>query len=374
MVRYRSVKAPKESVENLLPNKNAVHALRRKLLRWFDQHQRDLPWRSNEPNPWHVFVSEAMLQQTQVATVIDYFNRFVTTWPTPQAMAEADEQAVLRMWQGLGYYRRARNLHAAAKMIVADFDGHVPDTAEALETLPGVGRYTAGAVASIAFGKREPIVDGNVARVVARWFAIEQPTDDTKVKAHIWELAGELVPPGRPGDFNQAMMELGALVCLPRNAHCLTCPAANLCEANARGLVDQLPRRTPKRAPQEVTHHVLAIRKGNQYLFEQRPSKGLWSNMWQMPTAAPPPPEDFKALIGRLGVTVSDAAEIGQFTHQTTHRTIRFVVHHAAVTGGRLKRGAGVWRSLTAIDDLPLAKAQLRVVELVAAQKKKPTA
>lgn len=349
---------------------NTVRAIRRKLLAWYDAHRRDLPWRSDPPNAWAVLVSEAMLQQTQVTTVIDYFNRFMKAWPTPAAMAAADEQDVLRMWQGLGYYRRARNLHAAAKAIVDDHAGRVPDTVDELLTLPGVGRYTAGAVASIAYNRAAPIVDGNVMRVLSRWFAIEKSVDETPVKAALWELAERMTPGERPGDFNQAMMELGALVCTPRNAKCLVCPVQSQCQAQQRGLVEQLPVRSAKRKPTAVTHVVLAARRGGQYLFTQRPSQGLWSNMWELPTAENG--EDAAAIAERAGLTIADAREVGRFSHQTTHRTIAFVVMQAAVTGGRLKRGAGMWRALDETDDLPMSKAQVRAVEVV--NKKKPTA
>ena len=189
--------------------------VRRRLLAWYDKNQRPMPWRAlkgRTPNPYHVLVSEAMLQQTQVVTVVPYFQRFVGAMPTVCDLASAKEQEVLRLWQGLGYYRRARNLHAAARVIVRDHGGQVPDTVEALLNLPGIGRYTAGAIASIAYGRAAPILDGNVARVFARLFLIEQPVDAPETRKTLWRLAEELVPPKRPGDFNQAVMELGALV------------------------------------------------------------------------------------------------------------------------------------------------------------------
>ncbi|MEZ6191711.1 MAG: A/G-specific adenine glycosylase [Phycisphaerales bacterium] len=208
-----------------------VGKVRQRLLKWYDAHRRHLPWRADKsetPNPYHVLVSEAMLQQTQVATVIPYFNRFIEALPTVDDLAAADEQAVLRLWQGLGYYRRARNLHAAAKAIQQEHGGKVPDTIEALLKLPGVGRYTAGAIASIAYGRPAPILDGNVARVLARLFLIEQPVDAPKTRNTLWQLAEQLVPDKRAGDFNQAVMELGALVCTKVNPSCEACPLSGL--------------------------------------------------------------------------------------------------------------------------------------------------
>src|SRR3954466_12295844 len=189
----------------------------RHLLAWFDRHQRALPWRTVAPlDPYIVLVSEAMLQQTQVATVIPYFQRFIARFPTVTALAESDEQQVLRLWQGLGYYSRARNLRAAARMVVQEFNGQVPQTVQELLSLPGVGRYTAGAVASIAFGKRAPILDGNVARVLCRLDCIRDDPREPATRELLWSRAAQILPKSRLGDFNSALMELGALVCTPR--------------------------------------------------------------------------------------------------------------------------------------------------------------
>jgi A/G-specific adenine glycosylase len=199
----------------------------RPLLRWYDRSRRDLPWRARagqQANPYHVLLSELMLQQTQVATVIPYFDRFIARFPAIASLAAADVHDVLKLWQGLGYYSRAQNLLAAARMVEDQFGGLVPGDVESLRRLPGVGRYTAGAVASIAFGKTEPILDGNVARVICRLDRIESAdVRDRATVERLWTRATELVPKSRPGDFNQAMMELGALVCTPRNPQCLIC-------------------------------------------------------------------------------------------------------------------------------------------------------
>lgn len=337
-----------------------------------------MPWRTargNTPPPYHTLVSEAMLQQTQVATVIAYFQRFIRAFPTLLSLAQADEQQVLRLWQGLGYYRRARNLHAAAKQIVDQHGGQVPDNVEQLMTLPGVGRYTAGAIASIAFGRQAAILDGNVTRVLARWYAIDKPIDAPDVIKKLWELAQELVPPGRPGDFNQAMMELGATFCLPmpKSPRCDACPVAKQCQAYAQGNVESLPVKTARPTPQRVTHHVVAIEHNGRYLFQLRPDKGLWSKMWQMPTVeAPTRPMGTARLRqwveDQLNLKTSFScppARVGQFTHATTHRLIQFVLWHVEIQSGRLPRGIGQWRRLDRLDDLPLSNPQGRVVEML---------
>jgi A/G-specific adenine glycosylase len=343
---------------------------RRALLRWYRQSYRPLPWRAppgERPEPYHVLVSEAMLQQTQVATVIPYFHRFIERFPTVEALADADQQQVLTLWQGLGYYRRARHLHAAARVIVQQHSGQVPGEVQTLRSLPGVGDYTAGAIASIAFGRPAPILDGNVARVLARWAGIDQPIDATATRKRLWQMAGELVQGKHPGDFNQALMELGALVCIKGEPRCLMCPLADTCYANQHGLTQSLPRVLPRRGKTAVTHHVVAIRKGDRYLFERRPDDGLWAGMWQLPTFESPEDASVSALSEacrhRFGLEVELEAEpISRFTHQTTHRSITFVVTPARVQTGRLKPHAGAWRRLDRVEDLPLANPQHRAI------------
>jgi len=347
---------------------NTVAAIRRNLLRWYDRHRRDLPWRSEQPEPYHVLVSEAMLQQTQVATVVAYFQRFIDAFPTVARLAAADEQQVLRHWQGLGYYRRARNLHAAARAIVAERGGNVPDNVDALLTLPGVGRYTAGAIASIAFSRAEPLVDGNVMRVLARRFGIDAPVDQPATQNQLWALAERRVPDDRPGDFNQALMELGALVCTPKQPQCMRCPLASRCAARVRGDAEALPRKSGRPAVKAVTHHIVAVHRRGRYLFVQRPADGLWSNMWQMPTAEGLPGDKagmLRSFIASYGPRVGRPQCLAEFNHQTTHRAIAFHLHATDVTGGRLKPRAGLWRSLHDIDDLPLPNPQRKAVQLL---------
>ena len=374
-------------------------AFRRRLLAWYRKHRRDLPWREmagRSVNAYHVLLSEAMLQQTQVATVVPYFHRFIEAFPTVQALAEADEQQVLTLWQGLGYYRRARNLHAAANRIVVEHGGEVPASVKDLLNLPGVGPYTAGAITSIAHGTRAAVVDGNVERVFARLLLIEDPINAPATKKRVWSIAEDFVPKSSPGDYNQALMELGATVCTPKLPKCFVCPVRDHCRGVQETNPERLPIKLAKKKPREVTHVVIAAERNGKHLFEQRPSEGLWSNMWQMPTweepvekrdrsrrvttrrtnndalaPARPPGSDPVAsstdLIDwfreRFGLSLDTPQQTTDFTHQTTHRTIRFVVLRASVQSGRLKPNAGVWRKLGQLDDLPMSNPQHRAVE-----------
>ncbi len=350
-----------------------VRRVRQRLLKWYDAHHRRLPWRAEPgvaPKPYRVLVSEAMLQQTQVATVVPYFGRFMDALPTVRDLAGADEQAVLRLWQGLGYYRRARSLHAAAKVIVCDHGGVIPDNVADLLKLPGVGRYSAGAIASIAYGTRAPILDGNVARVLARLTLIEQPIDAPDTRKTLWRLAEELVPASRPGDFNQALMELGALICTKANPTCDACPLSGQCQARVVDRVASVPVPAKRKAPTLVHHHVIVMERAGRFLFEQRPATGLWANMWQLPTAEDLPAKANTSELSawaadRSGLVLSDTQHVVAFTHQTTHRTIRFNVWHGLVTSGRLRRGAGRWRRLDQLNDLPLANPQRKAVAVL---------
>lgn len=327
-----------------------------------------MPWRAIHPartDPYCVLVSEAMLQQTQVATVIPYFGRFIAAFPTVEALAAADEQQVLRLWQGLGYYRRARNLHKTAQAVVRDFGGRLPGTAAELQTLPGIGPYTAGAIASIAFGENAPLVDGNVIRVLSRLFGLNEAADGKEGKKKIWALAGEFAKDGRPGCINQALMELGALVCTPKNAKCDACPLRKNCAALAQNKVEQLPVLAPRKKPVAVTHTVIAAVKNGKLLFVQRPETGLWAGMWQLPTLEEGKAAPATWFEDEYGLKLRPLEKLGAFKHQTTHRTIRFEVWQAQVTGGKLRPDAGIWRAAEDVDDLPLAKAQRKALGMV---------
>jgi A/G-specific adenine glycosylase len=258
-------------------------AFHRDLLRWYRRHRRSLPWRDTR-DPYPIWVSEIMLQQTRVDTVLPYYARWLRAFPTVQALARAKSDPVLKLWEGLGYYSRARNLHRAAQAVVREYAGQLPRTAEGLRELPGIGRYTAGAIASIAFGERVPLVDGNVARVFARIFAITANVKAPRTMEILWQLAEKLVPERGPGDFNQALMELGALVCTPANPRCEVCPMRHVCVARARGLVDQLPNRGQPQTTERTVVNAAFVRRNGSLLMQRRPERGLLAGMWELPT------------------------------------------------------------------------------------------
>ncbi len=265
-----------------------------RLLGWFDRHKRDLPWR-HDRDPYRVWLSEVMLQQTRVAAVTNHYGRFLQRFPSVEKLAAAREASVLAAWSGLGYYRRARMLHAAAKQIVKEHGGKFPESAEALRALPGIGRYTAAAIASIAFGQPVAVVDGNVERVLQRVHGKNIAGEE------LWRAAGELLSQERPGDFNQAMMELGATVCLPRQPRCLLCPVSDLCAT--RGELQRQIKAT--RQTKRHIHHTLACRNGSIFLVQRSKTAALMPGMWELPeTSANETAEEW--LTVRHSITVTD--------------------------------------------------------------------
>lgn len=301
--------------------------LRPLLLAWFDRSRRDLPWRRTK-DPYAIWVSEVMLQQTQVDRVLRYWTRFLERFPTVRDLAEAELKDVLGLWTGLGYYSRARNLHNAAKEIVARFEGQLPDGVEALLSLPGFGRYTAGAVASIAFELEAPLVDGNVARVLSRLLVLDGAPGDRAREAALWSAAEELVSGPRPGDWNQALMELGATVCVPQNPLCLVCPVRTACGALAAGRVDELPppKKAPKRKRLELA--VAIARHGDEVLLARREEKGLFGGLWEMPAAELLPGASGDALLQQLlGKKASIGPELTVLERTLTHRDLVLRLH-----------------------------------------------
>ncbi|MBI5202428.1 MAG: A/G-specific adenine glycosylase [Elusimicrobia bacterium] len=287
-------------------------AWRAALLAWYDENRRTLPWRER-PTPYRVWISEIMLQQTQVNTVLPYYERFLSRFPDVSALADAPEPEVLKLWAGLGYYSRARNLREAARRVVADHGGRFPDTPEAVLALPGIGRYTAGAILSIAFGKPEPLADGNVARVFARRFALRGDVKSPALLKRVWELAGSAVDRERPGDWNQALMELGALVCVPETPRCADCPLTRWCEAKKKGLEELLPERTEKRAPIDLEWKALWIERGGKVLLWRRADdERFLPGHWALPEA-----RHLKAELG---------TRLGTVRHSITHHRIRVKV------------------------------------------------
>jgi len=260
-------------------------AFHRDLVRWYQCHRRKLPWRVTR-DPYKIWVSEIMLQQTRVEVVRDYYARWLKSFPTLQSLASAPFSRVLKLWEGLGYYSRAKNLHRAAKILAREHQGQLPSSADELRQLPGVGHYTAGAIASIAFGRRAPLVDGNVARVFTRVFNVQSDVTESSTQKLLRRLAEELLPQRKAGTFNQALMELGALVCTPANPQCAACPLASVCRAKLAGTQSKLPIRGAKEPQRLVVHNAAIIQRNGEVLLQQRPTVGLLAGMWQLPTIA----------------------------------------------------------------------------------------
>lgn len=299
-----------------------IQLFQENLLHWYEENKRDLPWRKDQ-DPYKIWVSEVMLQQTRVDTVIPYFNRFITDYPTVHDLAVADEQEVLKAWEGLGYYSRARNLQHAVREVVASYDGIVPETPKELGSLKGIGPYTRGAILSIAFDQPEPAVDGNVMRVLSRILKIEDNISEHKVRRQFEELVREVIPERDPASFNQGMMELGALICIPKAPKCLECPIQKQCRAHAAGVEKQLPIKA-KAKKQTVIHYVALLIKNDQgeYIIEQRPSKGLLANLWQFPMIPMNETADKdieKWMEENYGLTITLGEKRGKLKHVFTH-------------------------------------------------------
>ncbi|HJW91765.1 MAG TPA: A/G-specific adenine glycosylase [Anaerolineales bacterium] len=294
-----------------------------RLLEWYTQNARRLPWRGN-PDPYAVWVSEIMLQQTRVGTALPYFERWMARFPTIRALALASQQEVLAAWEGLGYYSRARNLHRSAQIVMEQHGGELPGDLRALRRLCGIGRYTAAAIASLAFHQDEATLDGNIRRVLARVFDVAAPARSLQGEGQLWELAARHLPAGRAADYNQALMDLGATICKPRDPECQRCPLSGLCAANRLGIQNQRPVLAPK---PEVPHYVVTaavIRRNGQVLIAQRPTDGLLGGLWEFPGGKVHPGEDLLSSLKReireeLGVEVAVQGALGNYRHAYTH-------------------------------------------------------
>src|SRR4051794_40052717 len=312
----------------------ALTSLRRRLLAWFDKHRRDLPWRQDR-DPYRIWVSEVMLQQTTVAAVVPYFERFLAAFPTLADLAAADEQDVLRLWEGLGYYRRARHLHQAARRLVAEHGGELPDDPAVWRELPGVGRYILGAVLSQAFDRRLPIVEANSLRVLCRLFGYAGDPRSGEGRRWLWDTAAAILPARRAGDFNQALMELGALVCTPAAPRCGECPLAPGCIARRQGRQEEIPARAPRPATTFVRESALVVCRGQKVLLAQRPAgAGRWASLWEFPHGPLAEGEAHDAgarrLAGELaGLEVCLGPELTTIRHGITRFQITLVCFEA---------------------------------------------
>ena len=334
-----------------------------RLLEWYAAHARRLPWRGH-PDPYAVWVAEVMLQQTRVETVIPYFERWMARFPTLETLAAASQGEVLGAWEGLGYYSRARNLQRAAQIVVTEHSGELPRQAKALRRLPGIGRYTAAAISSTAFGLDEATLDGNIRRVLARVFDIRQPARSPEGERRLWELAAVHLPPGRAGDYNQALMDLGATVCTPRAPDCPRCPLKDLCAACALGVQDQRP---VSQAKPPLPHHIVTaavIQRDGQVLIAQRPPQGLLGGLWEFPGGKVQPGEQLVACLQReigeeLGAEIEVGGALGVYRHAYTHFRVTLHAFSCTLLDGEprnLQHSALSWVAPTALRDYPMGK------------------
>ncbi|ABI58035.1 A/G-specific adenine glycosylase [Alkalilimnicola ehrlichii MLHE-1] len=324
----------------------AVNRTRAAILAWFDRHGRhDLPWQ-HPATPYRVWVSEVMLQQTQVATVVPYFHRFMRRFPSPRALADAPQEEVLALWAGLGYYARARNLHRAAQHIRDQYGGELPADLDALEALPGIGRSTAGAIHSLGQGRRAVILDGNVKRVLARWHAVDGWPGRTAVARRLWALAEHYTPAHRCADYNQAMMDLGATVCTRRTPRCHECPLQARCAGHASGRPEAWPTPKPKRRRPLRQTRMLILQHGDRVLLQRRPPSGVWGGLWSLPEAAVD--ADPKSAAAALGLKVDQAGHWPPLRHAFSHFELDIHPIHLRVSGAgqAVKESDTLWQSI----------------------------
>jgi A/G-specific adenine glycosylase len=345
-----------------------------KLLSWYRLNKRSLPWRDlPQPDPYAVWVSEVMLQQTRVEAVIPYFERWMRLFPTVRALAAASERDVLNAWEGLGYYSRARNLHKAARILAEQYGGELPRDLEALAGLPGIGRYTLGAIASISFAMRVPALDGNIKRVYARVFDISEPVDTPRGEKILWDLAEKHLPSHDAGDYNQALMDLGATICIPKNPRCLVCPLMKVCQARLKGTQNQRPVKSPKK---DVPHHIHAagvIERQRRVLLARRPSQGLLGGMWEFPNGRVDgdPAEGLASALKtgynlrlRARRSAGNDEPLAIVRHGYTHFSVDTYVYRAALAsepeGQNLR-----WVPLDELDEYPMGRIDRQIADLV---------
>lgn len=341
------------------------------LLHWYYQNRRDLPWRRTD-DPYKIWVSEIMLQQTRVDTVIPYYNRFIKTFPTVFELAQADQQKVLKLWEGLGYYSRGRNLHQAAKIVVNQFDGVIPSDFQSITKLKGVGPYSAAAILSIAYQQKHAVVDGNVIRVLSRYYGIENDIREGATKKKVQKLADDLIPEKNPGDFNQAVMELGATVCTPKKPLCNRCPLSADCIAYQTARTDTIPYKSPAK---KIPHHQIAVglivNHENKLLIALRPDDVMLGGLWEFPGGKKKNGETLPKAVQRelqeeLDVTVEVFDKFKQLNHAYSHFKITLHAFWCTIKSGTPKPIAGkelLWVSLSEIDRFPFPRANKALIE-----------
>jgi A/G-specific adenine glycosylase len=336
------------------------------LLRWFDKNGRDLPWRKTR-DPYAIWISEIMLQQTQVSTVIPYYHKFLRVFPTVRRLAKADLSKVLSIWEGLGYYSRARNLHKASRVILDQYNGKIPDTPNDLLSLPGIGRYTAGAILSIAYDQEAPILDGNAKRVLSRLFAVSGNPADSKTEKLLWQISESLVPQGHASSFNQALMDLGATICTPKDPQCARCPLRRVCKGYESGNPGRFPSRGVKRAIPSIEAVSAVIRKDGQVLLRQRPAKGLLGGLWEFPDWRVDHREDSELKLLRfikneLGIRIKTKEFLGSFKHTYSHFKLTLHVYLCQAAGSK---NVGTWVPLRNLRLFPMSRLHRRIAQTI---------
>jgi A/G-specific adenine glycosylase len=351
-------------VIGLTPRENIQKAL----LQWYKKNKRDLPWRKTK-DPYAIWVSEIMLQQTQVETVIPYYQKFLRSFPTARHLAKADLSKVLKIWEGLGYYSRARNLHHASKIIVKRFEGKIPDSLRDLLNLPGIGRYTAGAIFSIAFNKEAPILDGNVKRVLSRLFAVSGSSGERKTEQLLWQLSESLIPKGLANPFNQALMDLGSMVCTPKDPECPRCPLNKYCQGYLSGKPESYPSKTIKKRIPHIPALSAVIKKDGKVLLRQRPPRGFLGGLWEFPNWRIEGKPRMRVRL-RLGNTIKKEMEmdvdvkelIGVFNQTYSHFKLTLHVFNCEVLGGN---GKGKWVPIRNLHLFPMSRIHRRIAESI---------
>lgn len=340
-------------------NSEKTNYIRHHLIDWYLREKRDLPWRHSR-DPYHIWVSEIMLQQTRVDTVIPYYERFTKTFPTMHDLANAEEDHLLKMWEGLGYYSRARNLQAGVREVIEEYQSEVPKTREEILSLRGVGPYTAGAILSIAYGVPEHAVDGNVMRVLSRIYGIEEDIALPKTRKLFENLVMDIIDPEDPSSFNQGMMELGAVICTPRSPKCLLCPVREVCVAFDEGKQQLLPIKTKKTKVKHQYFNGYMIRRADgKFLVEQR-GEGLLAKLWQFPLIDPSNYEWAK----QYGLDWIEVKEIGQVTHQFSHLHWTIQVFQGKAQADDTKGLHGVWVTREELEKLPVAVPIQKMMKL----------
>ncbi len=343
-----------------------IERIQKRLLNWFERKGRDLPWRKTR-DPYAIWVSEIMLQQTQVATVIPYYQRFLKSFPTIGHLAKADLSKVLKLWEGLGYYSRARNLHRASNVVLNHFHGKIPENLKDLVGLPGIGKYTAGAILSIAYNKEAPILDGNVKRVLSRLFAISQ--DQKKTEGLLWKLSESLIPKGRANSFNQAVMDLGAMICTPEDPQCPRCPLRHLCKGKASGEPTKYPSKKVRKKIPLITAVSAVIQRNGRVLLNHRPPKGLLGGLWEFPSWRSGESgglrlrSRLRSYIKReMGMNAEVKDSIGTFKQTFTHFKLTLHVFHCEAIDGK---GKGKWVPTWSLHLFPMSRIHRRIAESI---------